>query len=103
MLLLYVNDIHFHSILYIYLNLFLLYILRQYTLFINTFYLSDIIIIIIMTSFVAISSKIKQARWRDKTKGLSKLVIVKQCVSRLWMDEEAMKLRGIGNIKEIGF
>ena len=34
-----------------------------------------------------------QTQWRDKTKGLSKLVIVKQCVSRQWMDEEARRLR----------
>ncbi len=44
-----------------------------------------------------------QAQWRDKTKGLSKLIIVKQCVSRQWMDEEARRLRRIGSIKEIGF
>ena len=44
-----------------------------------------------------------QAQWHDKTKGLSKLVIVKQCVSRQWMDEEARRLRRIGGIKEIGF
>ena len=44
-----------------------------------------------------------QAQWRDKTKGLSKLVIIKQCVSRQWMDEEARRLRRIGSIKEIGF
>ena len=25
-----------------------------------------------------------QAQWHDKTKGLNKLVIVKQCVSRQW-------------------
>ena len=37
-----------------------------------------------------------QAQWRDKTKGLSELVIVKQCVSREWMDEEARRLRRIG-------
>ena len=43
-----------------------------------------------------------QAQWRDKTKGLSKLIIVKQCVSRQWMDEEARRLRRIGSIKEIG-
>ena len=42
-------------------------------------------------------------QWRDKTKGLNKLVIVKQCVSRQWMDEDAMKLRRIGSIKDIGF
>ena len=39
-----------------------------------------------------------QAQWRDKTKGLSKLVMVKQR-----MDEEARRLRRIGSIKEIGF
>ena len=44
-----------------------------------------------------------RAQWRDKTKGISKLVIVKQCVSRQWMDEEARRLRRIGSIKEIGF
>ena len=44
-----------------------------------------------------------QAQWRDKTKGLSKLVIIKQCVGRHWMDEEARRLRRIGSIKEIGF
>ena len=44
-----------------------------------------------------------QARRRNKTKGLSKLVIVKQCVSRQWMDEEARKLTRVGSIKEIGF
>ena len=44
-----------------------------------------------------------QAQWRDKTKGLSKLIIVKQCVSRQWMDEDARKLRRIGSIKEICF
>ena len=44
-----------------------------------------------------------QAQWRDKTKGLSKLVIVKQCVSRQWMDEEDRRLRKIDSIKEIGF
>ena len=42
-----------------------------------------------------------QAQWRDKTNGLSKLVIVKQCVSRQWMDEDARKPRRIGSIKEI--
>ena len=44
-----------------------------------------------------------QAKWRNETKGLSKLVIIKQCVSRQWMDEEARRLRRIGSIKEIGF
>ena len=43
-----------------------------------------------------------QAQWRDKTKGLSKLVIVKQWLRRQWMDEEARKERRIGSIKEIG-
>ena len=44
-----------------------------------------------------------QAQWREKTKGLSKLVIVKQCVNHQWMDEEARRLRRIGSIKEIDF
>ena len=39
-----------------------------------------------------------QAQWRDKTKGLSKLVTMRQ-----WMDEEANRLRRTGSIKEIGF
>ena len=43
-----------------------------------------------------------RARCCDKIKGLSKLVIVKQCVSRQWMDEEARRLRRTGSIKEIG-
>ena len=34
-----------------------------------------------------------QAQWRDKTRGLNKLVIVKQ-----WMDEEARRLRRIDSI-----
>ena len=44
-----------------------------------------------------------QAQWRDKTNELSKLVIVRQYVSRQWMDEDARKLRRIGSINEIGF
>ena len=40
------------------------------------------------------------AQWRDKTKGLSNLVIVKPCVSRQWMDEGAWTLRMIGGITE---
>ena len=44
-----------------------------------------------------------QAQWRDKTNGLSQLVIVRQCVSRQCMDEDARKLRRIGSIKEIVF
>ena len=44
-----------------------------------------------------------QAQWRDKTKGLSKLVIVKQSLNRQCMGEEARMLRRIGSIKEIGF
>ena len=44
-----------------------------------------------------------QAQWRDKTKGLSKLVIVRQCMSCQWMVDDARKLRRIGSIKEIGF
>ena len=55
--------------------------------------------IIIMTDNMLES----QAQWRDITKGLSNLVIVLQCVSRQWMDEDARKLRMIGNIKDIGF
>ena len=58
----------------------------------NTFKSKSIFIIIIMTSFAPISTEIK-------TKGLSKLVIVKQCVSRQWMDEEARRLRRIGKCK----
>ena len=55
-----------------------------------------------MTSFCANILE-GQAQWRDKTKGLSKLVIVRQCVSRQWVDEYARKLRRTGSIKEIGF
>ena len=44
--------------------------------------------IIIMTSFASISAKIKLSG----TKGLSKLVI-ENCMSRQWMDEEARRLR----------
>ena len=50
------------------------------------------------TSFALISSKIK-LKWHDKTKGLSKLVIIRQCVSHQWMDEDARKLRWICSIK----
>ena len=60
-----------------------------------------IIIIVIMTSFAPISSKIKLSG-ATKPRG-EKLVIVKHCVSRQWMDEEARRLRRIGSIKEIGF
>ena len=42
-----------------------------------------------------------QAQWRDKTKGLSNLLIVSQYVSHRWMDEGARKLTRIGSIKEI--
>ena len=48
-------------------------------------------------------ANILEDQWRDKTKGLNKLIIVKQCVSRQWMDEEARRLRRIGCIKKIGF
>ena len=41
------------------------------------------------------------AQWHDKTNGLSKLIIVKQCMSHQWMDEDARKLRRIGSIKGI--
>ena len=44
-----------------------------------------------------------QPQWRDKSMGLSKLVIVRQYVTRQWMDEDAVKLRRIGSIKEKGF
>ena len=44
-----------------------------------------------------------RAQCRDKTKALSNLVIVEQCVSRQWMDEGARKLGRIGSIKAIGF
>ena len=44
-----------------------------------------------------------QAQWRDKTKELSKLVIVKQCVGRQWMDRDATKVRAISSIREIRF
>ena len=40
-----------------------------------------------------------QAQWRDKSKGLSKLIIINQCMSRQRTDDDAR----IGNIKEIGF
>ena len=60
------------------------------------------IIIIITTSFAPIPSKIKLSG-ATKTKGLIKLVIVKQCVSRQWMGEDGRKLMRIGSIKEIDF
>ena len=57
-----------------------------------------LIIIIIITSFAPISSKIKlSVATRPKP------VIIRQCVSRQWMDEEARRLRKIGSIKEICF
>ena len=43
----------------------------------------------------------EHAQWRDKTKGLSKRVIVKHCVS--CQEEEARRLTRLGSIKEIGF
>ena len=55
-----------------------------------------------MTSFAPVSLKIKVSG-ATKTKGFSKLVIERQCVSRQWMGEEARRLRRIGSIKEIGF
>ena len=58
---------------------------------------------IIIIDFFCANILEDQAQWSDKTKGLSKLVIVKQCMSRQWMDEDARKLRRIGSIKEIGF
>ena len=57
------------------------------------------LIIIIMTSFCANILEV-QAQWRDKTKELSKHVMVKQRVRRQWMDEEARRLRRIGSIKD---
>jgi len=57
-----------------------------------------LIIIIITTSFAPISSKIKTSG-ATKPKAFSKLVIVKQCVSRQWMDEDAWKPRRRGSIK----
>ena len=62
----------------------------------------NMLMIIIKTSFAPISSKIKLSGV-TKTKGLIKLIIVKQCVSRQWMDEDARKLKWIVSIKEIGF
>ena len=53
-----------------------------------------------MNSFAPISSKIMLSGIK-KTNGLSKLIIVKQCMSHQWMDEDARKLRRIGSIKGI--
>ena len=44
-----------------------------------------------------------RAQWRDKTKGLSNLEVVEQCVSRQRMDEGPRKLGRIGSIKAICF
>ena len=45
-----------------------------------------------------------QANWRDKTKGLSNLIIVKQSTIYQRMDVGARKLiRRLGSIKGIGF
>ena len=41
------------------------------------------------------------AQWRDNTDGLSKLVIVKQCLNRQWIDEGARKLTRTGITKGI--
>ena len=62
-----------------------------------------IFIIKIIIDFFCANILEDQAQWRDETKGLSKLVIIRQCVSRQWMDEEARRLRRIGSIKEICF
>ena len=43
------------------------------------------------------------AQWRNKTKALSNLLIVEQCVSRQRMDEGSKKIGRIGSIKAIGF
>ena len=53
-----------------------------------------------MTSSAVLEDR---AQWRDKTKGLSNLAIIEQCVSRQRMDEWARKLGRIGSIKAIGF
>ena len=53
-----------------------------------------------MTSFAQISFQ-DQAQWHDKTNGLSKLIIVKQCMSQQWMDEDTRKLRRLGSINGI--
>ena len=47
--------------------------------------------IIIMINFFCVNILEDQSQWCDKTKGLSKLVIVRQCVSRQWMDGDARK------------
>ena len=59
--------------------------------------------ILIIIDFFCANILEDQAQWGDKTKGLNKFMILKQCVSRQWMDEEARKLRRIRSIKEIGF
>ena len=41
------------------------------------------------------------AQWRDNTDGLSKLVILKQCVNRQWIDEGGRKLMRTGITKGI--
>ena len=59
--------------------------------------------LIIIIDFFCANTPEDHAQWRDKSKGLRKLLIVRQCVSRQWMDGDARKLRRIGSIKEIGF
>ena len=54
-----------------------------------------------MTSYAPKSSKIELSG-AAKTKGFSKLVIVKQCASRRRGDERARNLSMIGSFKEIG-
>ena len=61
-----------------------------------------IIIIIIVTSFATISSKIKLSG-ATKNQGINQSHNRKQCVSRQRMDGKARRLRRIGSIKEIGF
>ena len=55
------------------------------------------------TDFLCANILEDRAQWRDKTKALSNLVIVEQCVSRQWRGEGARKLGRIGSIKVIGF
>ena len=84
-------------------------LLNEYTIDVDTIILICSVLIIVIinnnnnSDFSCANILEDQAQWRDKTKGLSKLVIVKQCVSRQWMDEEARRLMKVGSIKEIGF
>jgi len=69
----------------------------------HRFIFAILIIITIIIYYFCANILEAQAQWCDKTKGLSKLVIVRQCTSRQWMDEDARKQRRIGSINEIGF